>query len=72
MQSLNNWWFVEHTKEKELPGILAAIDFEKAFMLSTGVHQGDPLARYPFMIALETLAIKIINDDSIKALKLEE
>ena len=107
---------MEYTKGKDLPGILVAIDFEKAFdmlnlnflmrtlhkfnfgpsfiqwirtlyknvkscvmnngfttgpfTLSRGVCQDDPLSLYLFIIALETLTIKIRNEDSIKGFKI--
>ena len=40
------------------------------FTLSRGVRQGDALSPYLFIIALETLTIKIRNDDSIKGFKI--
>ena len=109
---------IEYARYKDIPGILVAIDFEKAFdslnlnflfrvlhafnlgpssiqwirvlynnasscvmnngfttgplTLRKGVGQGDPLSPFLFIIALETLAIKIKEDDGIKGIKIRD
>ena len=42
------------------------------FSLGGGVRQGDPLSAYLFIIALEVLAIRIRNSDSIQGFKIGE
>ena len=42
------------------------------FALSRGVRQEDPLSPYLFIIALETLAITIREDDSIKGITIRD
>ena len=109
---------IEYARYKDVPGILVAIEFEKAFdslplnfllrvlhafnfglsfiqwirvlynnasscvmnngfatgpcALSRGVRQGDPLSPYLCFIALETLDIKIREDDGIKGITIRE
>ena len=109
---------IEYARYKDIPGILVAIDFEKAFdslnlnfllrvlhafnlgpsfiqwirvlynnasscvmnngfttgplTLRKGVGQGDPLCPFLFIIALETLAIKIKEDDGIKGITIRD
>ena len=107
---------VDYTKRNRLPGILIALDFEKAFdtlnfkfLIRTlykfnfgpsfiqwvrvlyknafsvvlnngyttgpsspgrGVREGDPLSPYLFIIALESLALRIRSDNRIQGLKI--
>ena len=42
------------------------------FALSRGVRQKDPLSPYLFIIALETLAIMIREDDGIKGIMIQD
>ena len=42
------------------------------FALSRGVMQGDPLSPYLFIIVLETLAIKVRDDDTIKGITIRD
>ncbi len=54
-----------------LPTVLNNDDTSIYFKLQRGVKQGCPLSAYLFIIALETLANKIINDTNIKGIKID-
>ncbi len=42
------------------------------FKLQGGVRQGCPLSAYLFIIALDTLACKVRNDNTIKVIKIDD
>jgi len=44
--------------------------YNRPLHVKQSVRQGDPLSPYLFIIALETLTIKIRNNDSIKGFKI--